>query len=146
MNKVEERIVNEIYKEMHRTNKVGDEAVYVSLNITEEEFKTLSANTRFHYAYDYDQEILDVTSSEYQLSGVKVIIANDGSFVDKNGTYYFEEIVDCDKDLEELENILDCGTITMNAEDGTKAVVEFWVTYRDESNILKSEIEIMDIL
>lgn len=34
----------------------------------------------------------------------------------------------------------------MNAEDGTKAVVEFWVTYRDESNILKSEIEIMDIL
>lgn len=65
MGKLVERIMNEIEKKMFETGAMGSEIVTVRLDVTEEEFETLTGEEKF--SYDYENGILEVTTCENQM-------------------------------------------------------------------------------
>ena len=145
MSKLVERIMNEIDKKMLETGAMGSETVTVRLEVTEEEFQTLTGEEKF--SYDYEDGILEVTTSENQLNDVKVIktesyILGNEDYVEVAKEYYLGQLVDGSEDL---DDILDSETVSMDAEDGTEVVVEFEVINRNEDDLLKTEVKVKDI-
>ena len=145
MSKLVERIMNEIEKEMFKTGAMGSETVTVRLEVTEEEFETLTSEEKF--SYDYEDGILEVTTSENQLNDVKVIktesyILGNEEYVEVAKEYYLGQLVDGSEDL---ESILDSETVAMYTEDGKQVVVDFKVINKNEEDILKTEVKVTDI-
>ena len=145
MSKLVERIMNEIDKKMLETGAMGSETVTVRLEVTEEEFQTLTGEEKF--SYDYEDGILEVTTSENQLNDVKVIktqsyILGNEDYVEVAKEYYLGQLVDGSEDL---EDILDSETVAMYTEDGEQVVVEFEVINRNEDDLLKTEVKVKDI-
>lgn len=145
MSKLVERIMNEIDKKMLETGAMGSETVTVRLEVTEEEFQTLTGEEKF--SYDYEDGILEVTTSENQLNDAKVVktesyILGSKNYVEVGEEYYLGQLVDGSEDL---ESILDSETVAMYTEDGKQVVVDFKVINKNEDDLLKTEVKVTDI-